>query len=187
MATASETPERLWNRDMALTTAEEVAALAAAARLEQVTFSLPQHHTGAHSACTTRSAQGWRGNTLSQCLLCGAWRPHCPHRQPGSTQLPRHALAKTTRQVCRWVVSYGCSRRHPQSVVPHLRQRTAAQARGKREWALPEDFQLRFENEAAELFVGGVYVRLFLRDPRFPLRSPKVRRAPPHGLLCAAH
>lgn len=49
------------------------------------------------------------------------------------------------------------------------------QARGRREWALPEDFQLRFESEAAELFVGGVYVRLFLRDPRFPLRSPKVR------------
>lgn len=39
LATASETPERLWNRDMALTTADEVAALAAAARLEQV---LPQ-------------------------------------------------------------------------------------------------------------------------------------------------
>jgi hypothetical protein len=50
-----------------------------------------------------------------------------------------------------------------------------AQARGAREWALPENFQLRFESEAAELFVGGVYVRLFLRDPRFPLRSPKAR------------
>ncbi|KAK9822709.1 hypothetical protein WJX81_005943 [Elliptochloris bilobata] len=90
LATASETPERLWNREMALTTAEEVAALAAAARLEQ--------------------------------------------------------------------------------------------ARGRREWALPEDFQLRFENEAAELFVGGVYVRMFLRDSRFPLRSPKTFL---EGLLAA--
>jgi hypothetical protein len=35
LATASETPERLWNRDMALTTAQEVAALAATARAEQ--------------------------------------------------------------------------------------------------------------------------------------------------------
>ncbi len=35
---ASETPERLWNMSMALTTAEEVASLAASARLAQVRF-----------------------------------------------------------------------------------------------------------------------------------------------------
>ena len=35
---ASETPERLWNMSMAMTTAEEVAALAASARLAQVCF-----------------------------------------------------------------------------------------------------------------------------------------------------
>ena len=33
---ASETPERLWNMSMAMTTAEEVAALAASAHLAQV-------------------------------------------------------------------------------------------------------------------------------------------------------
>lgn len=33
---ASETPERLWNLAMAMTTAEEVASLAASARLAQV-------------------------------------------------------------------------------------------------------------------------------------------------------
>ena len=35
---ASETPERLWNMSMAMTTAEEVASLAASARLAQVRF-----------------------------------------------------------------------------------------------------------------------------------------------------
>ena len=35
---ASETPERLWNMSMAWTTAEEVASLAASARLAQVRF-----------------------------------------------------------------------------------------------------------------------------------------------------
>ena len=35
---ASETPERLWNMSMAMTTAEEVASLAASARLAQVCF-----------------------------------------------------------------------------------------------------------------------------------------------------
>jgi DnaJ family protein C protein 13 len=36
MGHASETPERLWNMSMATTTAEEIAALAASARLTQV-------------------------------------------------------------------------------------------------------------------------------------------------------
>ena len=35
---ASETPERLWNLAMAMTTAEEVASLAASARLAQVSI-----------------------------------------------------------------------------------------------------------------------------------------------------
>jgi hypothetical protein len=50
-----------------------------------------------------------------------------------------------------------------------------AQAHGQRDWALPEGFRLAFEGEAAELFVGGVYVRLFLKNPAFPLRHPKAR------------
>ena len=49
------------------------------------------------------------------------------------------------------------------------------QAHGQRDWALPEGFRIQFEGEAAELFVGGVYVRLFLKNPQFPLRHPKAR------------
>lgn len=49
------------------------------------------------------------------------------------------------------------------------------QAHGQRDWALPEGFRIQFEGEAAELFVGGVYVRLFLKNPQFPLRDPKAR------------
>ena len=64
LATASETPERLWNRDMALTTAEEVAALAAAARLEQV--------------------QPWPSGfpSLTGFCHCGRGPPSCPTSCP---------------------------------------------------------------------------------------------------------
>ena len=53
------------------------------------------------------------------------------------------------------------------------------QAHGRRDWSLPEGFRIQFEGEQAELFVGGVYVRLFLKNPQFPLRHPKVL-TPPH-------
>ena len=49
------------------------------------------------------------------------------------------------------------------------------QAQGRRDWALPEGFKIQFEGEQAELFIGGVYVRLFLKNPQFPLRHPKVK------------
>ena len=48
------------------------------------------------------------------------------------------------------------------------------QAQGKQNWSLPEGFKIQFEGEQAELFIGGVYVRLFLKNPQFPLRDPKV-------------
>lgn len=51
-----------------------------------------------------------------------------------------------------------------------------AQAGGRLEWALPEGFRIQFEGEQAELFIGGVYVRHFLKNSQFPLRHPKVRR-----------
>ncbi len=41
-------------------------------------------------------------------------------------------------------------------------------------WTLPEGFHIQFEGEQAELFVGGIYVRLFLKNSQFPLRHPKV-------------
>lgn len=43
-------------------------------------------------------------------------------------------------------------------------------ATGVLEWQLPDSYQLRFHELAEELAVGGVYVHLYLKDPRFPLR-----------------
>ena len=51
---------------------------------------------------------------------------------------------------------------------------TTLQATGKLEWAPPEDYRIQFEGLSSELYVGGVYVRLFLKNPGFPLREPKV-------------
>lgn len=48
------------------------------------------------------------------------------------------------------------------------------QASGRLDWAPPEGFQIQFEGEQAEIFIGGVYVRLFLKNSQFPLRHPKV-------------
>ncbi len=47
------------------------------------------------------------------------------------------------------------------------------QAKGAFEWAPPADFRIIFDNLKSELFIGGVYVRLFLKNPSFPLRAPK--------------
>ena len=52
------------------------------------------------------------------------------------------------------------------------------QAQGRRDWSLPEGFRIQFEGEQAELFIGGVYVRLFLKNPQFLLRDPKVLTLP---------
>ncbi len=41
---------------------------------------------------------------------------------------------------------------------------------GTLEWQLPDSYQLRYHELADELAVGGVYVRLYLKDPRYPLR-----------------
>ncbi|KAK9809260.1 hypothetical protein WJX72_012293 [[Myrmecia] bisecta] len=51
--------------------------------------------------------------------------------------------------------------------------RKAQAASGRRDWALPEGYQMHFEGLQNELFVGGVYVRLFLKNPQFPLRNLK--------------
>lgn len=47
------------------------------------------------------------------------------------------------------------------------------QAQGPFEWALPADFSIVFDSLKSELYIGGVYVRLFLKNPSFPLRAPK--------------
>ena len=47
------------------------------------------------------------------------------------------------------------------------------QASGVRDWSPPEAWRVQHEALEGELHVGGVYLRLFLRNPRFPLRHPK--------------
>ena len=56
------------------------------------------------------------------------------------------------------------------------------------DWGLPESQQTQVEGDR-ELFVGGVHVHIFLKDPHFPLRNPKVTPPPhpppkPASLLC---
>lgn len=40
-------------------------------------------------------------------------------------------------------------------------------------WQLPDTYQIRFRSLANELVVAGVYVRLYLKEPTFPLRDPR--------------
>jgi len=41
-------------------------------------------------------------------------------------------------------------------------------------WTLPAGFRVRYSTCEGELRCGGVYVRVFLKEPTFPLRDPKV-------------
>lgn len=52
------------------------------------------------------------------------------------------------------------------------------QAGGARDWGLPESHVLQVEGDR-ELYVGGVHVHVFLKEPNFPLRNPKVSLLPP--------
>lgn len=40
-------------------------------------------------------------------------------------------------------------------------------------WTPGEDYHLEYEELAGEMFVGGVYVRLFLKNPGAALRAPE--------------
>ena len=40
-------------------------------------------------------------------------------------------------------------------------------------WSMPATFRVQYSVTEGELRVGGVYVRLFLKEPTFPLRDPK--------------
>jgi len=40
-------------------------------------------------------------------------------------------------------------------------------------WTIPATFRVRYSSAEGELRVGGVYIRLFLKEPTFPLRDPK--------------
>jgi len=41
------------------------------------------------------------------------------------------------------------------------------------DWGLPEGWRLEHPALEGEELVGGVYVRLFLKNPGFPLRDPR--------------
>lgn len=41
------------------------------------------------------------------------------------------------------------------------------------EFTIPRSFHMNYPELKQELFVGGIYIRLFLKDPKFPLRDPK--------------
>jgi DnaJ homolog subfamily C member 13 len=40
-------------------------------------------------------------------------------------------------------------------------------------WSLAEDFKLRYPSLETELFVGGVFIRNYLKDPKYALREPR--------------
>ncbi|GLC44152.1 hypothetical protein PLESTM_001561500 [Pleodorina starrii] len=48
----------------------------------------------------------------------------------------------------------------------------ARQAEGQYDWALPPGTAVQYDKLRGELFVGGAYVRLFLKSPQHPLRHP---------------
>lgn len=48
----------------------------------------------------------------------------------------------------------------------------ASQAQGVPDWGLAEDYVVKHAALDRELIVGGVYLRLFMKDPRYPLRDP---------------
>ena len=41
------------------------------------------------------------------------------------------------------------------------------------DFELPRGFHMEYPELAQELYVGGIYIRLYLKDPKFPLRNPK--------------
>eukprot|EP00736_Rhodelphis_marinus_P013887 Rmarinus@m.27660 len=40
-------------------------------------------------------------------------------------------------------------------------------------WSVPDNYQVPFKQLEGEVSIGGIYVRLFLKDPTFQLRSPQ--------------
>ncbi|CAD7701733.1 unnamed protein product, partial [Ostreobium quekettii] len=49
----------------------------------------------------------------------------------------------------------------------------SAQASGPLDWSLPGAFTLEHDELQGELYIGGVYIRLYMKDPKAPLRRPK--------------
>ncbi|KAK2077974.1 hypothetical protein QBZ16_003842 [Prototheca wickerhamii] len=145
LGSASETPARIWNRDMLRRAAREVGALAAQAyatqeaRTRREGFAATSASTTSGSTPPSPRAMGSRTPSSGSFSL-GA-------RVPSSPRLARAAssgslAAEAGARVHRW------------------------------DWAPEEGWGVRFPELEGEAFVGGVYVRLLLKDPQYPLRSP---------------
>jgi DnaJ family protein C protein 13 len=46
-------------------------------------------------------------------------------------------------------------------------------AAGTYEWSLPANYSLTYDKLQGEVYVAGVYVRLFLKNPRYAIRDPQ--------------
>lgn len=45
-------------------------------------------------------------------------------------------------------------------------------ASNRYDWSPPANYQLEYDKLRGEVYVGGVYVRLFLKNPKYPVRDP---------------
>lgn len=46
--------------------------------------------------------------------------------------------------------------------------------RSQEKYELPEKYKIMYEDLKDEIYIGGVYLRLYLKDPKYTLRAPKV-------------
>eukprot|EP01138_Halocafeteria_seosinensis_P006645 gb/GECG01006793.1/.p1 GENE.gb/GECG01006793.1/~~gb/GECG01006793.1/.p1 ORF type:complete len:2790 (+),score=366.62 gb/GECG01006793.1/:1-8370(+) len=62
------------------------------------------------------------------------------------------------------------------SGLESYRKKTAAAKKVSKDsvgWKLPNDFRVKYSVAEGELRVGGIFVRIFLKEPTYPLRDPK--------------
>lgn len=116
--------------------------------------------------CTTWMSLRWRPTALHKCFSTHSVKSMPTGGGPGGLG----AAGGMTECFTRASVS---------SVIP------LEQAAGQVDWALPEGWRLEHPALAGEELVAGVYVRLFLKNPTFPLRTP--RGFLQVGPLCSIH
>ncbi|GIL47629.1 hypothetical protein Vafri_4396, partial [Volvox africanus] len=87
---------------------------------------------------------------------------------------PTVVLQALTQRVetpeCIWDNEMACNAATQVTVLAS--QLRARQAEGQYDWALPPGAAVQYDKLRGELFVGGAYVRLFLKNPKHPLRNP---------------
>ncbi|GIM04041.1 hypothetical protein Vretimale_8678, partial [Volvox reticuliferus] len=87
---------------------------------------------------------------------------------------PAVVLQALTQRVetpeCIWDAEMACNAATQVAVLAS--QLRARQAEGQYDWALPPGAAVQYDKLRGELFVGGAYVRLFLKNPKHPLRNP---------------